>query len=79
MAAKRDPRKLRKIATDFWFAVQRMGRGPDDAPGEVLRFYPPPDDDPDGDVDESRVPRHGAPSSGSAGAAVPEPRNDEST
>lgn len=79
MAVKGDPRKLRKIATDFRFAVQRMGRGDDDPPGEALRFYPPPDDGPDGDGDESRVPRHGAPSSGCAGVAVPEPPDDYST
>ena len=78
MAAKRDPRKFRKVATDFWFAVQRMGRGADDPPGDVSRFYPPPDDYPDGDVDESRVPGHTAPSSGSAGVALPEPTDDES-
>lgn len=79
MAAKRDPRKLKKVATDFWFAVQRMGRGSDEPPEEVSAFYPPPDDDSDGDVDESRVPRQHAPSSGSAGAAVPEPPDDTSS
>ena len=76
MAAKKDPRKLRKIATDFWFAVQRMGRGADDPPGDVSLYYPPPGDDPDDDLRKSGVPRHPAPSPGSASAAVPEPRQD---
>ena len=61
--------KVRKLATDFWFAVQRMARrreGPPPLP------EPPPDDQDDGDVSESGVPRRPNPSSGSASAAVPE-------
>lgn len=70
MPPKRDPSKLRQVATDFWFAVQRMGRHGDDPPGTGLVFEPPPDDDPTDDPSGSGVPRNVAPSSGSAAAAI---------
>ena len=73
----RDPRNLRKVASDFWFAVQRMILRPEDSPHWLGRFEPPPDNHPDNDLSESGVPRSLAPSSGSAGATVPEPSSEE--
>ena len=60
----RDPRKLRQMAVDLWFAVQRMGRRDDG-----------PDEGPD-DLSPSGVPRKPPPSSGSASAAVSDPAGD---
>ena len=72
----RDEGKLRKLATDFWFAVQRMSKRKTDLASGASTQLGPADlgDDPEDDgLDTSRVPRHPAPSSGSATAAVPEP------
>jgi hypothetical protein len=79
-AAPQDPHRLRKIATDFWFAVQRMGRKREDlAHGAPLRFEADdrPDDDPDaGGLDTSRVPRRPVPGAGSASAGLAEERQE---
>jgi hypothetical protein len=72
-----DERKLKKVATDLWFAVQRMGRRGDGPPSALPE--PPPNVDPDGhDLRESGVPRPPAPASGSSMAAAIEPPEDSS-
>ena len=70
-------RRVRKLATDLWFAVKRMvlrGKGP----LPPLRELPPDDLDDDGLIN-SGVPRRPSPSAGSASAAVTEPREDSIT
>ena len=70
-----DPR-LRKVATDFWFAVQRLVRRRGEPP---LSSDPTPDEGPEDDgTAGSGVRRRPPDSSGSASAAVsPEPQPDE--
>lgn len=63
-----DPQRLRRIATDFWFAVQRMGRRNDGPPPALPE--PPPDDGSDGPPTPAGVPRRPAPAAGSASAAL---------
>jgi hypothetical protein len=69
-------RKLRKAATDLWFAVERMGRrrrGPLEFEPDEDRLSPPPhDDDLGGGASQAGVPRRPAPSAGSAAASVDE-------
>jgi hypothetical protein len=67
-------RTVRKLATDFWFAVQRMARRGEGPPPPLTE--PPPDNLDDDDLSEVGVPRRPSPSSGSASAAVPEPDED---
>ncbi len=40
--------RFQKVATDFWFAVQRMSRRGEEPPTRVTDFYPPVDDGPHG-------------------------------
>lgn len=75
--------KLRKVATDFWFAVQRMGRRGQGSSPSAADAYPPGDDGPQADGGDqgwagSGMPRRPAPSSGSASAAaIPENEDEE--
>jgi len=67
--------RFQKVATDFWFAVQRLGRRREGPPPGASDVYPPADDGPDADGGDdgptaARVPRRPSPSSGSASAAV---------
>jgi hypothetical protein len=73
---EREEGKLRKVATDFWFAVLRMarrGEGPPPLP------EPPPDDAGDDDLNPSGVPLRPPPGLGSASAAVSEPDEDDAS
>jgi hypothetical protein len=74
---EREEGRLRKVATDFWFAVQRMARRGEGPPPPLPE--PPPDDAGDDDLNPSGVPRRPTPSAGSAVAAVPEPDKDDAS
>jgi hypothetical protein len=75
-----DPRResrLHRLATDFWFAVQRMARRREDPAGDVAEDYPP-DDSNHGGPAGTRVPYRRGPSSGSASASLEEPADGDS-
>jgi hypothetical protein len=66
-------RRFRKVATDFWFAVQRMGRR-GQAPPPTQPEPGRPDDPDRGRPTDSQVPRLPPDSFGAAGAeAEPDP------
>lgn len=69
--------RLLRLATDFWFAVQRMARRGEAPPNDLVDYYPPDDQGLDGSS-SSRVPRRPAPSAGSASLAVEEPEDGQS-
>ena len=75
-------RGFQKVAADFWFAVQRLGRRREGTGPSASDVYPSADNGPEADGGDdrpaaSRVPRRPSPSSGSASAAVSSENEDE--